>query len=111
MKAFKIRVQSPEHSKKIQEHLFSLGYGWRMNPRIRIIRFTDAAFILAFEDKQLYRSNNELYFNEHRLPEVELVEKISYEFKEIPKREVVKIGEKFYFLDELEIALKNINPI
>ena len=138
MKAFKIRVQSPEHSEKIQKYLFSLGYYWcvpKLGNQKQII-LTEKKFLVYYPEnltiyysdngnKQLYRSNGELYFDEHRLPEVELVEKfsyewietnnkirivetVSYEFKEIPKREVVKIGEKSYFLDELEIALKNI---
>ena len=108
MENIKIRVKSPEHSKKIQEHLFSLGYRWNIGGDFRIM-YRD--FLFAYNDSLIGFSDDELFFNNNSFPEFELVETVSYEFKEIPKREVVKIGKKSYFLDELEIALKNINPI
>ena len=102
MKNFKIRVKSPEHSKKIQEHLLTIGWTWYKE--CKYLLFDSVKYIMTYSD-------DEYFFNNHPYPEVELVETVSYEFKEIPKREVVNIGEKSYFLDELEIALKNINPI
>lgn len=107
---YKIRIKSPEHSEKVQKYLFSLGYRWGgSRPSTNIMN-------KGFRNISIYPNVKEFWcFNNVKLCqdyiEVELLETISYEFKEIPKKEVVTIGEKSYYIDELEIALKNINPI
>jgi hypothetical protein len=100
---YKIRIKSPEHSEKVQKHLFSLGYRW--DGCDQLIKNTDKPF-LVFQGKYLYWFDTDTDF-----PELELIETVSYELKEVPKKEVVTIGEKSYYKDELEVALKNINPI
>jgi hypothetical protein len=102
---YRIRIKSPEHSEKVQKHLFSLGYTWYGI-------FVDKRFLtFDSEIKRIYYTNSESFFNNLPYREVELIETVSYEFKEVHKKEVVTIGEKSYYKDELEVALKNINPI
>jgi hypothetical protein len=108
----KIRINSPEHSEKVQKHLFSLGITWAYGSTV--VQHTRANF-LTFDSN--YKRILFYYFPSYKFEEftkhqeVELIEKVSYELKEIPKKEVVTIGEKSYYKDELETALKNINPI
>lgn len=110
MKQLKIRVKSPEHSKIIQEKLFEMGYKWIAG---KSVQFVDKPCLFTNTDDEgsiTYSSNGtEEYFNSQPHTEVELVETISYELKEIKK--VVKVGELSYYEDELAEALKNIKPI
>ena len=113
-KSFKIRVNSPEHSEKIQKHLLNLGYEWSITKSKNISEENKSSpFLFAYSDGSVTSAHNlsQNYFKSHKNIEVELVETVSYEFKEIKKREVLKIGNNSYYMDELEIALKNINPI
>ncbi len=114
MNSFKIRVNSPEHSEKIQKKLFELGYSWCSISKK--IQFTDADFLYVnrFNANEITYSHgygNEDYFNSQKMPEVELIETITYEFREIPKRNVVNVGGISYYEDDLAEALKNIKPI
>jgi len=108
---YKIRIESPEHSRKVQEHLFSLGYKWGGTNSTDVISIFPETIVFYSTSKKIY------YFVAKKCEtllgyqEVELIETVSYELKEIPKKEVVTIGEKSYYKDELEVALKNINPI
>jgi hypothetical protein len=104
---YRIRIKSPEHSEKVQKHLFSLGYTWH---GWSTVIFVDKRF-LTFDSEIKIIYYNESFFNDLPNQEVELIETVSYELKEVPKKEVVTIGEKSYYKDELEVALKNINPI
>lgn len=114
MQKFKIRVKNSEHSEKIQNKLFELGYKW--NSGGKTIQHTDKPFLYVndYDENGITFSTaliGECYFDSMNLSEVELIEKIEYEFKEIPKKNVVKIGENSYYEDELNEALKNIKPI
>jgi len=107
---YKIRIKSPEHSEKVQDYLFSLGYTWAEG--ITAVMYTDAKFIVFdITSKIIYFVPFYRIEKIAEYQEVELIETVSYELKEILKREVVTIGEKSYYKDELEVALKNINPI
>jgi hypothetical protein len=105
-----IRIKSPDHSRKVQKHLFSLGYKWNTWNTLGVeVMYIEKPVLVIFEDRKVisWSEKSDLY----PYQELELFETVSYEFKEIPKKEVVTIGEKSYYKDELEIALKNINPI
>jgi hypothetical protein len=111
LKPLKIICKSAEHLEKVQNYLFSNGYRWGG-------RYESAPYELkkGFKgDICIFPEVRQFFFWDLVKPfyftEVELIEKVSYELKEIPKREVVTIGEKSYYKDELEVALKNINPI
>ena len=103
---FKIFVKSPEHSKNVQDHLFSLGYKWKSGDK-EYISLPESYHCIYVNDY----GKNELTYGSGSLnyPEFELIEKISFDLKD--KKEVVKIGEKSYYMSDLEIALSNIKPI
>jgi hypothetical protein len=107
---YKIRIKSPEHSKMVQEHLFSLGYRWADG--VTSVMYTEVSFLIFKSSaKRIFYFPSYNYEKLSDWQEVELIETVSYELKEVPKKEVVTIGEKSYYKDELEVALKNINPI
>ncbi len=54
-------------------------------------------------------SGGETHYNKVDFPEYQFVKTIVYSFAEV--REKITIGEKTYYKDELEFALKNIKPI
>jgi len=105
-----IRIKSPDHSRKVQKHLFSLGYKWdnHLTSGVEVVN-TENPTLVILEDRKVICWSEKLDLYPYQ--ELELIETISYEFKEIPKKEVVTIGEKSYYKDELEVALKNINPL
>ena len=111
MKNIKIRVKNPEHSKKIQEKLFEMGYQWPFGEDNQVFSYVTRQFLFANSEGFITYGNTLIEFLKVRHPEVELVEKITYEFKEVEKREVISINNKIYFLDEITEAIKNIEEI
>ena len=111
MKNIKIYSKNFEHSRKIQEKLFEMGYSWTFDLG-KEVSFEVRPFIYANGEGHItYGTDYKQFLSNTNFCEVELIETVSYEFKEIPKKEVVKIGENSYYVDELEVALKNIKPI
>lgn len=115
MKQIKIRIKSPGHSEMVQEKLFEMGYAWYGEPIDKKVKHVNERYLFVgtyAENRITYAcSADDDYFESQPHIEFELVEVISYEFKEIPKRNVVKVGENSYYEDELAEALKNIKPI
>lgn len=90
-KAYKFKVENPEHSQKIQEHLFSLGYSWTHGCSSF---FIDMPYLYAEEDGTLAYGDLEETFTEANNQEVELKETISYEIVPVapaPKTVEIKI--------------------
>lgn len=91
-KNMKFRVKDEEHSKKIQEHLFSLGYKWSNTNSVPqytsgIGLFTNSYGWLNFllDDKE--------YFEQSTDPEYQLKEIISYELEEVkPVKSIATLG-------------------
>jgi hypothetical protein len=54
-------------------------------------------------------SGGETHYNKLDFPEYQFVKTVVYSLEEV--REKITIGEKTYYKDELEVALKNIKPI
>jgi hypothetical protein len=104
---YKIKIHSPDHSEKVQKHLFSIGYTW--TDSTTDLKHLDAVgIIFNGKFKEFFYMKS---FNEWKdVLEVQLIENISYELKEV-KKNVVKVGELSYYEDELAEALKNIKPI
>lgn len=104
---FKIKIKSPEHCEKVQKYLFSIGYKW--SDSTTDLKHLDAVGIMVYgDDKRFFYMKSVNEWND--VVELELVETVSYELKEV-KRNVVKVGENSYYEDELAEALKNIKPI
>ena len=99
-KAYKFKVENPEHSQKIQEHLFSLGYSWTHGCSSY---FIGMPYLYAEEDGTLACGAIEETFTEDNNQEVELKETISYEIVPVapePKTVEIKIllnGEEVKF--------------
>ncbi len=70
----KIRIKDKEHSKKVQEYLFALGYKWEYLTEFYII--TEMKYIVVINNHMSY-GNCETYFNNYKLQEVELVTEVS----------------------------------
>lgn len=56
LKNLRIRVNSPEESKLLQEYLFSVGFFWRFNDRE--IQAVHSKFISTTNDFRLLHGNN-----------------------------------------------------
>lgn len=72
----KIRIKDKEHSKKVQEYLFALGYKWEYPTEFYIIN--EMKYIVVSNNHMTY-GNYETYFNNYKLQEVELVTEVSDE--------------------------------
>jgi len=63
MKAMKFKVESPEHSRQIQERLFEMGYEWLMvNVPNKTVSFLNKPFIFAENGQLKFYADND-YFN------------------------------------------------
>ena len=102
-KAMKFWIgDNPELSKKVQEILFGLGYRWRgagtsANDTTMFYIRTDSDGLLSHGDRKTLMDE----FSGETIDVSWMVE----------ERETITIGDNEYYKDELETALKNINPI
>ena len=79
-KNMKFRVKDEEHSKQIQEYLFSLRYHWY---DARGVDYTDAAFLFTNSRGHISQTYNSGYGENHEHPEYQLKETISYSLEEV----------------------------
>ena len=90
-KNMKFRVKNEEHSKQIQEYLFSLRYQW--DDRARVVDYTDAAFLFTTRRGYLSQTYNSGYSENHEYPEYRLKETKSYSLEEVkPIKSIVTLG-------------------
>lgn len=95
--AMKFRVKSPEHSKKIQEKLFEMGYMWYGGAQIIDKLNSPYLFTDAF-GKIRHRPDIEFAFEEDDSVEHELVEIVTHTstLLPVPKKDVVIFDGKEY---------------
>jgi hypothetical protein len=109
-----IGENNEEYSRKVQEYLFSQGAKWNTE-KDTIVRFTEKTSLFAGrsgEITMLYGNYDKSVFDSlSSFKEMKLIETVSYSLEEVIVREKICIGEKNYYIDELEVALKNIKPI
>ncbi len=88
-KAMKFRVKNFEHSCKIQEYLFSMGYGWG---QLGVsIRPDDFKFIYTESNGViLYGQAEQVFEDSLENEETELVETVSYSLKTVDKEALRK---------------------
>lgn len=99
-----IKIKDTEHSKKVQEKLFGMGYEW--NGYGKQVSYTSAPILVFNEDSlSITFGGNDWEANMDEV-EVVLVEKVSYEFQE-----VIELNGKKYSKRNLEEALKNLQPL
>ncbi len=95
MKNIKIRIKSEDHSRKVQDHLFSLGYEWKGGGNRYFPNYVEA--FTAYEEED---GNKYIYFcykdsfDDYEIQEVELV------------TEVTEDGKVCTYLKEVEPPLK-----
>ena len=80
-KNMKFRVKDEEHSKQIQEYLFSLRYHW--DDRTRVVDYTDSAFLFTNRRGYISQTYNSGYGENHEHPEYRLKETKSYSLEEV----------------------------
>ena len=112
----RIKFVGKDQYNKIQDALFSMGYTWASGDTCRLYEsyYTgEGALALKIEDKSFLRTTHFGNTTWDNLPfiDVELKPVVKYSLVPVKVRETVAIGKKTYYLDELEVALKNIKPI
>ena len=80
-KNMKFRVKDEEHSKQIQEYLFSLRYHW--DDQARGVDYTDAAFLFTNRRGYISQTYNSSYGENHEHHEYRLKETKSYSSEEV----------------------------
>ena len=91
-KNMKFRVKDEEHSKQIQEYLFSLGYKW--SPLDQKTQYTNARFLFVDIGGFItYELDNNDYFKKHKNVEYQLKETKSYSLEEVkPIKKIATLG-------------------
>jgi len=90
-KNMKFRVKDAEHSKQIQEYLFSLRYHWRS--KVSRVLSTDEKYLFADLGGTLTHCSDHLFFENHEHPEYQLKETKSYSLEEVkPVKSIVTLG-------------------
>ena len=105
-KAMKFRVESPEHSEKIQKRLFEMGYKW-CGEDGTASDFQSEPFLFAKSDGGIswVGSEDEPFFIKHSNEEMQLVETVSYDFVPVEK-DVVMFDGKEYDKEQFKELLK-----
>mgnify|MGYP000529389039 FL=1 len=80
-KNMKFRVKDEEHSKQIQEYLFSLRYHW--DDQARGVDYTDAPFLFTTRRGYISQTYNSGYVENNEYPEYRLKETKSYSLEEV----------------------------
>ena len=80
-KNMKFRVKDEEHSKQIQEYLFSLRYHW--GDQARGVDYTDAPFLFTNRRGYISQTYNSSYGENNEYPEYRLKETKSYSLEEV----------------------------
>lgn len=107
-KAMKFRVESPEHSCKIQKKLFEMGYRWYGEDRCAV-DFQSEPFLFAESDGYIgwAGSEDEDFLLKDANQEMQLVETVSYDFVPVEK-DVVLFDGKEYDKEQFKELLKEV---
>jgi len=90
-KNMKFRVKDEEHSKQIQEYLFSLRYRWL--GRYRDTMHVNKPYLFTQTDGRITQTDNEYGFNDPDYIEYQLKETKTYSLEEVkPFKSIVSLG-------------------
>ena len=112
-KAMKFRVESPEHSEKIQKKLFEMGYKW-YGKDDTASDFQSEPFLFTEPDGTIgwASSDAEDFFIKDSNEEMQLVEITTYDFVPVPKstpeKGVVMFDGKEYDKEQFKELLKEV---
>jgi hypothetical protein len=115
-KAMKFRVESPEHSKEVQEALFSMGFCWRSHGKnVMFTEKMDYNWLYTDVDGSVWRT----YKNEQNSWMIDAEEytiKTTKTYELVPVvteaiEETVELMGQKYSKKELEDALRSLKPV
>jgi hypothetical protein len=108
-----IGKNNEEYSRLVQEYLFSKGVTWNDLTNGTVPIWCKCLPLFVGNDGNLMYGNYDksVFDSLSSYEEVKLVETVTYSLEEVIVREKIYIGDKEYYKDELEVALKNIKPI
>ena len=110
-KNMKFRVENEEHSKQIQEYLFSIGYKWLGGSVYHVIN-SDARYFITSYDGNITWINNSNNFNDSVAQEYKLTSHTTYSIEPvISEIEVVNILGKQYNKADVEDLLKTMKEV
>lgn len=108
-KDMKFRVENEEHSKQIQEYLFSIGYNWEYDNYKNQVKFTDRSWIAVSNYGSLFSSEYDDFIG---VTEYKLISHTTYSIEPvIPKIELVNILGKQYNKADVEELLKTLEEV
>ena len=109
MDNFKFKVNNAKEFEEAQKYLFSQGVRWIHSGDV--LQHWDGVYtrgIFIVDDDVIINA----LFQEYEKKDLPLKKlTVKYSFEPVFVRETVVIGDKKYYLDELEVALTNIKPI
>jgi hypothetical protein len=97
-------------SNRVQTYLFSKGNGWN-DCVLKEIRYCGTALLINSDGYLMTCNYDKNEFDMVDYKEMKLIETVTYTLEEVKQREKITIGGKEYYIDELEVALKNVKPI
>lgn len=112
-KEMKFRVRDEEHSKQIQDYLFSLGYSWQTIDNIPY-RYLSTSYLYARSSGGIGWSEegSDIFFEDHPAQEYKLIPHNTFTIEPVPRREeVVELNGQTYLKADLEEALAKLKPI
>ena len=129
LKEKKIWIENDKAFYKVQDALIANGYRWfsfvtkkitydefriginGINKNTCVVTFSDGDICCCSLRRKAFDEDYRIEYTIEKV--VKKVVTISYKFNEVVPvvRETIEIGEKTYYLDELEVALENIKPI
>jgi hypothetical protein len=107
-----IGENNEEYSRKAQEYLFSQGVTWngKFNKGTDVNWVKCSALFVVHDGNLMHGDFDKSFFDSlSSYEEMKLIE--SYHLEEVKQRETICVGEKNYYIDELEVALRNIKHI
>lgn len=103
----KFRVKKEEHSRKIQEYLFSLGYKWRDGSKQ--VQLTSEPYLYADRKGKILKGETWVHFKGDTCPEYTLEETVAYSLKEVDtkNKEIEEIEKEMRALADRLEEIKN----
>lgn len=112
-KAMKFRVENEEHSKLIQEHLFSLGYKWF--PKCSTVKHTEKKYLATYTNGRIAQTNSLDSFLSEDSIEYKLVPKTTHSLEEVivekPSPEQIASEERRKTIREMEEKLNELKAL
>ena len=88
-KAMKFRVENEEHSKKIQEYLFSLGYRW---DNCSVAKLINSKYLYTCSQGFLWYGSNKDLYEKYCNKEYKLKEVVTYELEEVKEEPKISVN-------------------